>query len=286
MTANTRPRTRSLRSAANGWNQHWPQDSRVFAPYQDLTISLMDYESWPLCEDLNRWASALEGVEMPVSFVPPSETKLADDQLAPYDQVITEKRCVRTRERHWHDLMNALLWAAFPKAKWALHERQHHEVQRMRTNGESNRSPMHDTLAMLDEGGVLAIVDERLAGAIADELRQQNRSTLERELLSQRAHLFVFGHGILESIALRSALQPVYAFACLLPVKLTDTCQSSSESVRISADILLATALNERRVPDSTKPRPSLLLDENWLQKLQAEQTFAESFHASPESEP
>lgn len=76
-----------------------------------------------------------------------------------YDARIVNEGVVPTREGSWHDLMNALVWATFPRAKKALHTRQHGLV-RVAQPGESLRRPRElDALALLDEGGVAVTKD-------------------------------------------------------------------------------------------------------------------------------
>ena len=68
---------------------------------------------------------------------------------------------VPSRERSWHDFANALVWGTFPRAKAALHRRQAALVA-ARIDPGAARLPAHrtreqDGLAMIDEGGVLAL---------------------------------------------------------------------------------------------------------------------------------
>jgi hypothetical protein len=84
---------------------------------------------------------------------------------------------VPTRPQHLHDLMNALTWARYPLAKRALCLGQ---IDVAIARGEKTnrlRTPLQDSLAMLDEGGLLVVVDAD--DAIIDET--------------------VFGHGHLEN---------------------------------------------------------------------------------------
>lgn len=66
---------------------------------------------------------------------------------------------VPTRARSWHDWTNALVWGAFPRAKAALHARQHAVVSAWAPPGAARlpnaRTREHDALALIDEGGVL-----------------------------------------------------------------------------------------------------------------------------------
>jgi hypothetical protein len=76
-----------------------------------------------------------------------------------YDARITLDRVVPTRPDSWHDLMNALVWGTFPRAKLALHARQHRAIaERIAPDARTlppTRTRELDALALLDEGGVI-----------------------------------------------------------------------------------------------------------------------------------
>jgi len=121
---------------------------------------------------------------------------------------------VPTRPGSWHDLMNALVWATFPRAKRALHERQHRLVVPA-APAESARRPRElDALALLDEGGVVVLAS---AGALdeGDERRgereereergergERGERALEEAIAAGDATAFVFGHAIYEGLVL------------------------------------------------------------------------------------
>ncbi|HEY4016519.1 MAG TPA: DUF3025 domain-containing protein [Polyangiaceae bacterium] len=97
-----------------------------------------------------------------VRFVPatPRRRRRAEvDARALYDARIALDGEVPTRERSLHDLMNALVWATFPRAKRALHARQHRAIVERLAPGTRRlpptRTPELDALALLDEGGVV-----------------------------------------------------------------------------------------------------------------------------------
>ncbi len=76
---------------------------------------------------------------------------------------------IPTRARSWHDYLNALVWATFPRAKSALHARQHTVIERwlrdegaVREDGTittlpNARTREHDALALVDEGGIVVL---------------------------------------------------------------------------------------------------------------------------------
>jgi hypothetical protein len=114
------------------------------------------------------------------------------DPTSMYDARIAREGCVPTRPGSWHDLMNALVWATFPLAKRALHERQHGLVVPAAPGESARRSRELDALALLDEGGVVVVTP----APIADE------EALARAIARGEASAAVFGHAIYEGIVL------------------------------------------------------------------------------------
>lgn len=82
------------------------------------------------------------------------------DVASLYEVRIIERGEIPTRPNNAHDLLNALVWAAFPHAKLALTRALAH-VQRERATGLAQlpnaRSREHDRLAMIDEGALLCV---------------------------------------------------------------------------------------------------------------------------------
>ena len=120
-----------------------------------------------------------------------------------------EPRCylsgeVPTREQNWHDLLNALVWLAFPQAKAAINARHYRSLT---ADGaadiNSQRGAVRDMNTLFDESGVVvAYADENLAQLLRDfkwkELFWQQRAAVQRSL-----GCYLFGHGLYEK-----ALQP------------------------------------------------------------------------------
>ncbi len=80
-----------------------------------------------------------------------------------YEIRIAETGEIATRPDNLHDVCNALSWAAFPRAKWALTCRIA-ELQRARMSADGSqpgtRTREHDRLALLDEGGLIELGGE------------------------------------------------------------------------------------------------------------------------------
>jgi Protein of unknown function (DUF3025) len=97
-----------------------------------------------------------------------------------------------------HDVMNALAWLAFPRAKAALNARHYGAQLRRQADDTPNRAPEQDALTLFDEGGVVvASGDEHLLALLRDfqwkELFWRNR---ERVVAAMR--FFLFGHALYE----------------------------------------------------------------------------------------
>lgn len=140
----------------------------LFWPLVPAARVFADDPDWPPVET---YARALTGTGAPVRFEPAPPPRGGRRRAAPvdvrglYDARITHERCVPTRARSWHDYLNALVWASFPRSKLALHERQLRAlVARLPPGARTlppTRSREHDALALIDEGGVVILRDGR-----------------------------------------------------------------------------------------------------------------------------
>jgi hypothetical protein len=137
--------------------------SARFAGLADLIARVVAAEDWPSCAQLNDWfvdEFAVANVRM-VTADKMRAALGADgclDPLSLYEVRISDTGDVPTRARNLHDLLNALMWAAFPYSKRALTQRLA-AMQRVRAAGQSKlpvaRTRPHDRLALVDEGGVI-----------------------------------------------------------------------------------------------------------------------------------
>jgi hypothetical protein len=134
------------------------------APLRPATDALRDLTDWPSLDELNARLGprvnppGLRAVRF-VAATPRSRRAKLRPVESLYDVRIHREAQVSTRLANAHDLFNALIWAMFPSAKRALARRQHDahlarlgSVVRALPNA---RSREQDTLALIDEGGVL-----------------------------------------------------------------------------------------------------------------------------------
>jgi hypothetical protein len=140
------------------WDPSFFRKSPLYWPVAEAAAELERFDDWPAPADLTRLFSPHLG-DPPVRFdlaaPKPRRRPAADD--ARYDARIAIEGVVPTRACSWHDLLNALVWASFPRAKRALHRRQHRMIEA--SLGADRRLPgartkEQDAVAMLDEGGV------------------------------------------------------------------------------------------------------------------------------------
>jgi hypothetical protein len=160
------------------WDPGFGIGDPAFDSVRSAAERLRGFQAWPTVAQID---SALADL-VPVRFEPqlPKTRRRSRpiDVCTLYDGRITVDGVVPTREESWHDLLNALVWASFPRSKRALHRRQYQAMTaRIGSSADrlpNARTPEQDALAMLDEGGVITL--------IAGDATQR----------------FVFGHAILE----------------------------------------------------------------------------------------
>lgn len=189
------------------WNREALLQSTLFAPLHSI-IAHLEAEGFPTPEKLNALllshqpAIAVQsGCEL--RFVEQGTGRLAFE--AQY-----EPRCylsgeVQTRADNWHDLLNALVWLTFPKAKAAINTRHYQALTELAALPEtsSERGAVRDTNTLLDESGVIvAYADDELAGLLRS-FQWRELFWHRREQVQASMGFYLFGHGLYEK-----ALQP------------------------------------------------------------------------------
>jgi hypothetical protein len=116
----------------------------------------------------------------------------------PYEERIYSRGELQVRAHNWHDLLNFLVWLAFPQVKAALNARHWAASRRRASAGTANRGPVEDALTLFDEGGVI------VATASA-ELPQRLRAFEWKDLFWRRRQevvasmrFWLFGHALFE----------------------------------------------------------------------------------------
>jgi hypothetical protein len=129
-----------------------------------------------------------------VRFVAQTPELLADGLH--YEQRIFERGEIATRERNWHDLLNALVWLRHPRLKRALNARQVVEIARV---GTKQRSRVQQALTHFDEAGIVVALRDPALLALWDLHDWPGLFWRERAAWSDgRIEAIVFGHALLE----------------------------------------------------------------------------------------
>lgn len=152
--------------------------------------ALLEGDAWPSIEQLNGgWSGATAQ-----RFVAQTPALLADGLH--YEQRIAERGEIATRERNWHDLLNALVWLRHPALKQALNRRQAAEIGHM---GPKVRSRAQYALTHFDEAGVIVQVRDPALLARWDAHDWHGLFWRSRQAwLDGAIRLEVFGHALLE----------------------------------------------------------------------------------------
>ncbi|MBK6004495.1 DUF3025 domain-containing protein [Ramlibacter ginsenosidimutans] len=114
----------------------------------------------------------------------------------PYEQYIFETGQCPVRPG-LHDFFNALVWMRFPRAKAALNRLQATEIARAGIG--ARRGPVRDAITVFDENGALLQAPPALWAALQE--RAWQRLFVELRPLWAQARLWIFGHALLEQLA-------------------------------------------------------------------------------------
>ncbi len=177
------------------WDSQFAMRSPMFAPLHSVAMAL-DCADWPAPADLNRLALQ-RGVHCggrPLRFEWLAAG--AAPAAADYELRIHDTGVVPLRAANWHDLFNALVWLAFPRAKAALN-RAHVEQLRVQAAG-SVRGTRRAALTLLDESGVLVLSSDAAAHRLIRAFQWKRLFWEGRETLPRSTHFLLFGHGLYE----------------------------------------------------------------------------------------
>ena len=170
--------------------------SPVFAPLSGALLRL-DPRTWPTHEALSALAGhATTSRGVSVRFVAPRQH--AEREKRSYERRIASTGEIETRDRNWHDLFNALVWIAFPKAKAAVNA-QHAAMLEERGDAEAlRRGPERDALTVFDEGGVVVLSSAPETFELIRAFEWKELFWHRRERLLATTRFLAFGHALYE----------------------------------------------------------------------------------------
>lgn len=185
-------------------------EAPIFDAVRHVAVSLQGLTDFPDVAELSRRLFAASvGISLVEQVVLPKRTKKPKIHAELYDVAIRDRGEVPTRARCWHDLMNALVFAAYPAAKRALHTLHARELDRhfeLHGGLPNARSRVQDVLALFDEGGVVLACERARLAECDDALDRGDAAAVARLVTSREARLLVFGHATLEHHVLDVAL--------------------------------------------------------------------------------
>ncbi len=127
------------------------------------------------------------------------------DVASLYDGSIALSGEVLCLEESYHDLLNAIVFCAFPRSKRVLHRRQYRALSAwLEETGAlsagarlpGTRSREQDALTIFDEGGTLVLMTE----AVLENLRETGQPLQVSAAGSPQVVPLLFGHGLLEQL--------------------------------------------------------------------------------------
>jgi hypothetical protein len=205
------------------WDRSFLERSPLLQHLREIGEPLLRGNSWPTLEAYSALAESERRERAAqlasVRFAPPTRRKRAQpvDLGQLYDGRIAihgEVPCVGSS---YHDFLNALVWAAFPRAKRALHARQYRALQAWlppaSTQLPNRRTREQDALAIFDEGGAVLVMPPELAARL-----RAARATPHLLSEDKNARIVLFGHAVMEHVCFEP--RPVSSAAlvlCLAP---------------------------------------------------------------------
>lgn len=189
------------------WNKAALLQSPLFAPLHGV-IAAIEGADFPTLHQCNALLEAQRPAITTQSGLP---LRFATQEYGrlPFERQY-EPRCylhgeVPTRADNWHDLLNALVWLAFPRTKAAINARHYAALMQQdeAQSTSSERGAVRDVNTLLDESGVIVVyADAELAGLLRD-FRWKELFWQHREQVKAAMGFYIFGHGLYEK-----ALQP------------------------------------------------------------------------------
>jgi len=186
--------------------------SPLFVPLHSI-LANFDRDDFPGLQNCNELLAASNPpitaqCGIPLRFVPQAHGNLSFE--AQYEPRCYLRGEVSTRANNWHDLLNALVWMTFPRAKATINARHYEALTVERASGQTGRGAVRDVNTLFDESGVIVVYADAnvgLAELLRDfkwkELFWQRREQVRPQSSQQGMGFYLFGHGLYEK-----ALQP------------------------------------------------------------------------------
>jgi hypothetical protein len=190
------------------WEPEFLERSPLLRELREIGRPLFHGDDWPALEAYTELAErerlARAGELAAVRFAAPEPRPRRARSRAPldprqlYDGRIELEREVPCLRSSYHDLLNVLAWAAFPRAKRALHARQFRALSAWLPASSAQlpnrRTREQDALALFDEGGSVLVLSSELGARLSGV----PEGTLA--ISDAPARLVLFGHALMEHV--------------------------------------------------------------------------------------
>jgi Protein of unknown function (DUF3025) len=186
------------------WDPQFAQRNHWLWPLARAAAELAPFSDWPSLEQLDALygAIAMRRAGEPLRFALDVRTRRRAAEVPAeerYDGRIALRGEVPTRPRHWHDLLNALCFATWPRSKRALHARQFGAHARRPPELRAGvRTAEQDALTLFDEGGVVIAVHASAASELRAALVRADDAAVSALEHAGRARVAPFGHALFE----------------------------------------------------------------------------------------
>ena len=235
-------------------------DRAVFErqPLSDWACELPGHtwpEDWPSLaqlEALRLAAIQRDAIDRP-EFVVQSPMLLADGLH--YEERIRLGR-LATRERNWHDLLNALVWLRYPRIKHALNIAQCADIAVV---GSRIRTRAQCAMTHFDEAGAIVLCSDPRLIALWDRHDWHGLFWREREAWGTRIGVLVFGHAVLELALQPERLLLAKSLAVMVEAGDIESLGRDSASVHGRVDQQVAGLIGSRHAltdPQDQRPLP------------------------------
>ena len=182
------------------WDPDFASRSPMLEPLRWAAAEL-NARNWPSLEDLQRLVAArakpiFTAGGAPLRFVAQgARPRRMEDR---YEPRIYQHGEVQVRDANWHDLLNALVWLTFPRAKAALNARHYRALLAQEKSGVRNRGPVQDALTLFDEGGVIVAASDAELLRHVECFAWKRLFWRERTRVARAMRFFLFGHALYE----------------------------------------------------------------------------------------
>lgn len=182
------------------WNREALRQSPLFAPLHPVLAELEEGK-FPSLSDCNALLAARQipiatQSGLPLRFVAQDYGKLPFE--AQYEPRCYLKGEVPTREHNWHDLLNALVWLTFPRAKAAINARHYRVLTEGNEATGSQRGAVRDMNTLFDESGVIVVCADAELAALLRDFRWKELFWQRRAQVQAKMGFYLFGHGLYE----------------------------------------------------------------------------------------